>query len=235
MTIPFALRFSISDLFFWTSGLVAAIYPWAAFVCCAWSNTSTYIEWQVKRKASQRDGRVFQIHLPLSSPVCWFSISGSWGRHFLFLAGVLTPLLAPSGPLAEAPCYLLPRELCVQRVNTAWLAEQGSNLLLTLTHASTDAHKHTHTQIVTWPSQGAGGDVYCVTITTPGRIESHGQRDKQTQTSNPGNSILPVVSNCFNRKGNVKFWVWWCDGANTHEGSKKFTLTGHDSIHSGEL
>lgn len=145
MRIPFALSFSISDLFFWTSGLVAAIYPWAAFVCCAWSNTSTYIEWQVKRKASQREGRVCQIHLPLSSPVCWFSISGSWGRHFLFLAGVLTPLLAPSGPLAEAPCYLLPRELCVQRVNTAWLAEQGSNLLLVLTHASTDAHKHTHT------------------------------------------------------------------------------------------
>lgn len=64
---------------------------------------------------------------------------------FSFLLASWPPSWPCPGPLAEAPYYLLPRELCVQRVNTAWLVEQGSNLLLTLTHASTDAHK-THTQ-----------------------------------------------------------------------------------------
>lgn len=127
---------------------------------------------------------------------------------FHFLLASWPPYWPCPRPLAEAPCYLLLRELCVQGVNTAWLAEQRSNLLLILTHASTDARTHT----VMWPSQGVGRDVYRATITTPGRIESHGRRDKQTQTS-----ITPATTNCQwfqtqteqNRKYEASGWMMW--------------------------
>lgn len=130
---------------------------------------------------------------------------------FRFLLASWPPYWPCPGPSAEAPCYLLLRELCVQGVNTAWLAEQGSNLLLILTHASTDARTHTRTQVM-WPSQGVGRDVYRATITTPGRTESHGRRDKQTQTS-----ITPVTINCQwfqtqteqDRKYEALGWMMW--------------------------
>lgn len=133
---------------------------------------------------------------------------GSGADIFRSLLASWPPYWPCPGPLAEAPCYLLLRELCVQGVNTAWLAEQGSNLLLILTHASTDARTHT----VMWPSQGVGRDVYRATITTPGRIESHGRRDKQTQTS-----ITPATINCRwfqtqteqNRKYEALGWMMW--------------------------
>lgn len=100
------------------------------------------IQWQVYRQASQHDGQICQIHLPLSCPIWWFTISAPRGRYFFrFLVGVLTPLV----DLSRSPgCYLLPRELCVQRIGIAWLVQQGSNLLLarSLSHIFTDSHKH---------------------------------------------------------------------------------------------
>lgn len=165
--------------------------------------------------------------------VFWFSISEPRGGHFLFLAGVLTPppFWPCPGPLAEAPCYLLFRELGVQRVNTVWLVEQGSNLLL----ARTQAHIHSRAQTRAH-TQKSHDHPKGLAEMFPARQSLHTVElgDKQTQTSiTPATIALLVISN--STTWNVKLWVWWQDRANTHKGYRMFTLTGCDSIHSGEL
>lgn len=165
---------------------VCLFYLWAKFACFA-SNVlhQTHLHSMTGLTSSCSAWGTSLSNPPaslLSCPVCWFSICGPWGRHFPFLAGVLTPLLALSGALGWGTMlFTAQRGLCAksQHSMAGWAREQPA--AHSHTHASTVAHKHTHT--ITWLSQGAGRDVYHATITTPGRIESHGQRDKQTLSS----------------------------------------------------
>ena len=111
-----------------------------------------YIQWQVYHQASQHEGRVCQIHLPLSCPDCWFSISGPWGRHFPFLAGVLTPLLALSGALGWGTMlFTAQRALCAgsQHGMAGWAREQPAAHSHARIHRC--RHTHTHTSHVTIP------------------------------------------------------------------------------------
>lgn len=199
----------------------------------AWSNTSIINDRSNIKPLSVRDGSVKSTCL---SPLLFFdlvSLSPEAG-HFLSLAGVLTPLLALSGALGRGTMlFTVQRALCAESQHSmaGWTREQPAARPLAHKHTSTVVYKHTQAHTVTWPSQGVGREVSCATITT------HGGTGRQTDTDihNPSNYNLLVVSNCYSRTWNVKLWVWWLDRANTHEGYRKFTLTGCDSIHSGEL
>lgn len=201
---------------------VAAIYPFA------WSNTSTFND--RSNIKHQHEGRVCQIHLPLSSPVCWFSIYKPQGRHFLFLAGVLTPLLALSGALGYGTMlFTSQRALCAESQHgmAGWAREQPA------AHSYTHPWIRTNTHVIV-----PGGWQRCLPMLQSLHMvdwESWTERQTDTDIHNPSNYNLPAVLSRYNRTGNVKLWVWWRDSANTHEGYGKFTMTGHDSPHLGEL
>lgn len=122
---------------------------------------------------------------------------------FSFLAGVLTPLLDPSrGPWQRHHVIYCPESsVSTESTQHGWLNKGATCCSL--------AHKHTsmvaaqaRTQSHDSP-RGVGGwlvgwlarDVYHSTITTHGRIESNGCRDKQKQTSITPATNLPVLQN----------------------------------------
>lgn len=110
----------------------------------AWSNTSTSHDSFHVKPLCVRDESVTSTCL---SPLLAVDLVPSQPEAdiFSFLLASWPPFWPCPGPLAGALRYLLPRELCVQRVNTAWLVEQGSNLLLTLSHIHTKAEVRTKT------------------------------------------------------------------------------------------
>lgn len=104
------------------------------------------IQWQVYRQASQHDGQICQIHLPLSCPIWWFTISAPRGRYFFrFLVGVLTPLVDLSrSPGWGTVLFTAQRALCAEnRYSMAGSArEQLAACSLTLTHIHTNTNGH---------------------------------------------------------------------------------------------
>lgn len=156
---------------------------------------------------------------------------------FSFLQASWPPSWPCPGPLAEAQeaqCYLLLRELCVQRVNTVWLVEQGSNLLLARTKILIYGRVQTHTQShMTTPGVWQRCFLH-YNHYTQSNWETWETKQK-THIRNPGNYNSIVASNSYSRTWNTKLWMWWRDRENTMKAGGKFTLTGCDSIHSGEL
>lgn len=110
----------------------------------AWSTISTFNDRSTVKPLSMTGKSVRSTCL---SPVLYddlLSLLPEADIFFTFLLESWPPSWTFPGPPAEAPCYLLPRELCVQRIGIAWLVQQGSNLLLarSLSHIFTDSHKH---------------------------------------------------------------------------------------------
>lgn len=180
---------------------VATIYPWAMF---AWSNTSTSNDSSAVKPLSVRDGSVRSTCLSplLSSPICWFSVFEPWGRHFLFLAGVLTPLPALSGFPRPRHHVIYCPESSVCRVNTAWLVKQGSNLLLSHTHI----YRCAHTMSRDHPGGRGGGWLQCLprySRYTWQSWEPWTQRQTDTDFHNPSKRNLPQVSKSYSRTENV--------------------------------
>lgn len=127
----------------------SAIYPRAT---CAWSNISTANDRFNIKPLSVRNGSVKPTCL--SAPVCWFSVSEPWGRHFLFFAGILTPLLALSGALGRGTrgtmLFTAQRALCAksQHSMAGWTREQPAACshknthLWSCTNTHTESHDH---------------------------------------------------------------------------------------------
>lgn len=70
------------------------------------------------------------------SPVCWFNISISQSRHFLFLVGVLTPSWPCSEPVWGTVIYCPKSPV---RSQHGCLGEHRNN------HTHAETHTHTHT------------------------------------------------------------------------------------------
>lgn len=147
-----------------------------------------YIPWQLPRQTSLREGRICHIHLPLPSPGCWFSSFTARGRHFLFLVGVLTPLLALSGALGWGTALFTAQgALCAESQHSmaGWAREQPAAHSLSHTHKGRNAHRNTLTKSRDSPRGlaemfTAAQSLYTVTL-----------RDKQQETS-----INPATITC---------------------------------------
>lgn len=145
-----------------------------------------YIQWQLQHQTFSAWG--MRLSNPPASLLSVDLVAlKPQGRHFLFSCWHLDPPPRPiQGPLAEAPCYLLPRELR-ESTQHGWLNKGATCCSLAhKTHIRSCQQTRTRTHgTVTWWSQGrVGWDVYrCSNHTTHSRPKSRGWRGKQGQSN----------------------------------------------------